>query len=170
MCTFVHRYLGFVTKTKVTKKGRIPSEEADLNFRDVKKFYRTQIEYFKDKNTILVYFSDHGEEVYDYRNQCARDHGKLTADKLKYQYDIPFWVWCSDAFNDCYPNKVEDIKAATKRPMIIDNVCHMLFNAGGIECRHYREKLDVISDKYQNRKRAINRKYFYEDIRYPRKP
>lgn len=128
------------------------------------------IEYFKDKNTILVYFSDHGEEVYDYRNQCARDHGKLTADKLKYQYDIPFWVWCSDAFNDCYPNKVEDIKAATKRPMIIDNVCHMLFNAGGIECRHYREELDVISDKYQNRKRAINRKYFYEDIRYPRKP
>ncbi|MBQ5694876.1 MAG: hypothetical protein IIV71_06400, partial [Bacteroidaceae bacterium] len=38
MCTFVHRYLGFVVKTKVTKKGRIPSEETDLNFRDVKKF------------------------------------------------------------------------------------------------------------------------------------
>lgn len=47
MCTFVHRYLGFVVKTKVTKKGRIPSEEADLNFRDAKKFYRTPMKFYQ---------------------------------------------------------------------------------------------------------------------------
>ena len=65
---------------------------------------------FRNSNTILIYFSDHGEEVYDYRKVCGRDHGDLTADKLKYQYDIPFMIWCSDIYKKNNPEVVANIK------------------------------------------------------------
>ena len=34
---------------------------------------------FRNSNTILIYFSDHGEEVNDYRKQYGRDNGTLCA-------------------------------------------------------------------------------------------
>ena len=47
LCSSLFR---FCDKNKSNEKGRIPSEEADLNFRDAKKFYRTPI----IKNTYLL--------------------------------------------------------------------------------------------------------------------
>ena len=43
LCSSLFR---FCDKNKSNEKGRIPSEEADLNFRDAKKFYRTPIKKF----------------------------------------------------------------------------------------------------------------------------
>ena len=50
LCSSLFR---FCDKNKSNEKGRIPSEEADLNFRDAKKFYRTPIiiNYFEDRLT-----------------------------------------------------------------------------------------------------------------------
>lgn len=124
------------------------------------------IDEFRNSNSILVYLSDHGEEVYDYRHQCARDHGPLTPLKLKYQYEIPFMVWCSDIYKEKNPEKVKAIKNAVNRPFISDNLCNMLFNIGGIVTPYYRDSLDLISPNYKCKTRILNNKYVYEDIRY----
>ena len=47
---------------------------------------------FREKQTVLIYLSDHGEEVYDYRPRSGRDDFQLGADirqSLRYQYSIP---------------------------------------------------------------------------------
>lgn len=124
------------------------------------------IEAFRNSNTILIYLSDHGEEVFDYSNKRDRDYGPLTTNKLKYQYEIPFMVWCSDIYKAKYPKKVNAIKNAVNRPFISDNLCNMLFNLGGIETPYYRDSLDLISPNYKCKKRILNHKYVYEDIRY----
>lgn len=124
------------------------------------------IETFKNTNTILIYFSDHGEEVYCYRNQCGRDDGELTANKLKFQYDVPFVIWCSDTYMTKYPATVSKIKNATKLPLLIDNICHILFSVGGIDTPYYRDTLNVIAPDYKCEKRMINQIYNYEEIRF----
>ena len=43
MCTFVHRYYGFVVKTKVTKKVETHARDSTLIRISLKKFYRTAI-------------------------------------------------------------------------------------------------------------------------------
>lgn len=122
---------------------------------------------FKDSNTILVYFSDHGEEAYDFREHSGRDHGELTPMVLKYQYDVPFVVWCSETYKKNNSDVVESISKAVNRPFMLDNVCNMLFNLGGISTSYYRENLDLISPNYYCRERYLLRgKYVYEDIRY----
>lgn len=124
------------------------------------------IEEFRNSNSIIIYLSDHGDEVYDYRKQKGRDQGPLTPLKLKYQYEIPFMVWCSDIYKAKYPEKVNAIKNAVDRPFISDNICNMLFNIAGIETPYYRDSLDLISPNYKCKKRILNNKYVYEDIRY----
>lgn len=121
---------------------------------------------FKDSNTILLYFSDHGEEAYDFRKHCGRDHGKLSSMVLKYQYDIPFVIWCSETYKKNNPEIVERIRQAVNRPFVLDNVCNMLFNIGGIKTSYYRENLDLISPNYECKERIIKGEYVYEKIRY----
>ena len=123
---------------------------------------------FKNSNTILLYFSDHGEEVYDYRARCGRDHTDLNNQLLKYQYDIPFVIWCSDIYKEKNPEIVNAIRESTKRPFIIDNICNILFNVGAINSAYYRDSLDVISPNYKCAKRKIKKNgktFIYEDIR-----
>ena len=124
------------------------------------------IDMFRESNTIIVYLSDHGDEVYDYRNQCGRDHSEMTPNRMKYQFDIPFMIWCSDIYMKSYPEKVERIKAALDKPFISDNLCNLLFNVAGIRTSYYREKYDIMSPKYRCGKRTIDHDYIYEDIRY----
>lgn len=124
------------------------------------------ISMFEDENTLLLYFSDHGDEVYDYRDRAGRQYGVLTSDLLKYQYDVPFMIWCSDTFQDKYPETVHKIKNAVKRPFMTDNVCNLLFGVAGVQTPYYRDTLDLLSPMYKCNERIINQKYRYEDIRY----
>ena len=123
---------------------------------------------FKNSNTILFYFSDHGEEVYDYRAKCGRDHAGLNDQLLKYQYDIPFVIWCSDIYKEKNPEIVDAIRKSVKHPFIIDNICNTLFNVGAINSAYYRDSLDIISPNYKCAKRKIKKNgktFVYEDVR-----
>ena len=120
------------------------------------------IKLFYNSNTVLVYLSDHGEEVYDYRDQCSRDYGEMTKNKLKYQFTIPFMVWCSDQFKTKYPNVISSLQEGLSRPLMIDNVCHTLFNLAGIKTEYYKSTLDILSPDYISPRRMIEGKYDYE--------
>lgn len=122
-------------------------------------------ETFKNKNTILIYFSDHGEEAYDYRKQCGRDHGEITSMMLKYQYEVPFIIWCSDIYKKKNPNTIERIEQAVNHPFSIDNICNMLFNIGGITTSYYRDYLDILNPAYKCEYRLIKGEYIYEQLR-----
>ncbi|MBO7281005.1 MAG: hypothetical protein J6V00_07570 [Bacteroidaceae bacterium] len=75
----------------------------------------------------------------------------MTAEKLKYQYEVPFMVWCSDDYILKNPTTVEAIKGAVERPFLTDNLCNMLFNLGSINTIYYRDSLDLISPNYKSK-------------------
>lgn len=120
---------------------------------------------FADDNSVLVYFSDHGEEVFDYRNRMGREYATLNRNIMKYQYDVPFMVWCSDVFKAKNPETVKAIEHAVDRPFVIDNVCNMLFGIAEIETPFYRDSLNLISPDYKCSERFING-VSYEKIRF----
>lgn len=122
------------------------------------------IDKFRNSNTVLVYFSDHGDEVYDYRNSKGRIDDNMSKGQVKYQFEIPFMIWCSDKFMEKYPEKVNLIRKSVNRPFMTDNVCHMMFNLGGIRTRYYHADRDLISPAFKPRKRIINNNYNYDEI------
>ena len=121
-----------------------------------------------DKKVVAVYFSDHGEEIFDFRKHYGRTQEKQkTANLLKYQYEIPFMIWCSNQYAIEYPNVVDQIKLSINRPFMNDNVCQILFGLVGMKTFYYHPNRDLISPQYKaydhrNVQGVVN----YEKIRW----
>ena len=111
---------------------------------------------FRDKNAVLIYVSDHGEEVYDYRDHLGRTYGKIDKLQLTYQYDIPFVIWCSDKFKQKYHDVVTAINESTNKPFMSDNICQLFFHLGRIQTNFYHEDRDLLSPMYKCEKRLIS--------------
>lgn len=117
------------------------------------------IDLYSNENSVIVYFSDHGEEAYDYRDNYGRDAwgmGKNPAQVIRWQYMVPFVVWCSDKYMTHNPDVVERLKNATSRPGMLDNVCHILFSLSGLKNPYYNDSRDLLSPSYHCPKRIIN--------------
>lgn len=114
-------------------------------------------EKYANKNTIMIYFSDHGEEIYDYRDSKGRNAGGsgVTPNLLKYQYEVPFVIWYSNSFKKKYPKLVKEIRASKDKPFMTDNVCQILFHIVGMKIKWYKADRDLISPSYVARKRII---------------
>lgn len=117
------------------------------------------ISLYDQENTIVIYLSDHGEEVYDYRDNLGRDDWNMGSNPhqvLRWQYMVPFMVWCSDKYAATHPEKIEQLRSATDRPAMLDNVCQMLFHLSGLNTPYYHEERNVLSPDYICPKRIIN--------------
>lgn len=128
------------------------------------------INYFKDQDAVLVYLSDHGDEVYDYRDHLGRDHrSQITDSCAKYQFEIPFMIWCSDRYQQNHPEVMQAIAASVDKPFMSDNLCHVLFYLAGIRSKYYRDNRNVLSDSYVCPPRIIGGRADYDKI-MKRKP
>ena len=110
-------------------------------------------------NSILIYFPDHGEEVYDYRDFYGRQifsEDKITDNLIKYQLEIPFVVWCSDTWREKHPQEYENIKQAIDRVFTTDNICHMLFRLAGIKTKAYNSTSDLLSPDFKPQNKAYD--------------
>lgn len=116
------------------------------------------IDRYRDANTLLVYFSDHGEEVYDYRDRYGRHEPER--DKIgewaHCVFDVPFFIWCSDKYMRRHPDKVKAIKAALDRQFSTDVVPNMVINLSGLSTRYYRAEHDPLSREYRPSRRLIH--------------
>ncbi len=111
---------------------------------------------YRRKNAVVVYMSDHGEEIYDYRDQRGRQVSYApSADMLRHQNEVPFVIWCSDRYKQLHPEIVADIKAAVARPFMTDNVGQTLLRLGGVHSVYYRPERDVTSPRFTPRKRIL---------------
>ncbi len=114
-------------------------------------------ERYADKTTVMIYFSDHGEEIYDYRDSKGRNAGSsgVTPNLVKYQYEIPFVIWFSNPFMEKYPNLVKSIRESKDKPFMTDNVCQILFHIVGMKTKWYKADRDLISPHYVAKKRIV---------------
>ena len=114
------------------------------------------VDMLKDKPSVMVYLSDHGEEVYDYRPFVGRSHEhKKSGEALRYQYGIPFVVWCSDRYMSAHPQQVEALRDVLNKPATADDVAHMLFSLAGIQTPYYQSRRDVLSPDYAVGRRVL---------------
>ena len=121
---------------------------------------------YRNKNAVVVYFSDHGEEVYDYRDERGR-HVSYTPSRnmLRHQNEVPFIIWCSDRYKQLHPATIRNIKAALHRPFMTDNVGQLLFHLGAIRTGYYRPERDLISPSFRPRPRILYDHVDYDKVR-----
>ena len=117
------------------------------------------IEMVRHTNSILIYFPDHGEEVYDYRDFYGRQifsEDKIPDNLIKYQLEIPIVLWCSDTWREKHPQEYENIKQAIDRVFTTDNICHMLFRLAGIKTKAYNSTSDLLCPDFEPQTKAYD--------------
>ena len=130
------------------------------------------IDMFKHTNAIVVFVSDHGEEVYDYRNKQGRAalDERYKSQFAHNQYDIPFLVWVSDKFKANNPNLCSRLSNSLNRPYSLDRIGHFFLDIAGIETKFYSSKDDILSNQFVKKDRYLylsgqDRKLNYEKIK-----
>ena len=114
------------------------------------------IRMFSDRNAIVLYFSDHGEEVYDFRLQQGRTDLKTDVPRaLRSQLDIPFMIYVSPRYAATHPQQVERIKRSIDRPFMTDNLPQVIFDLLGVRTKYYKPASSVINDAYRPQKQRM---------------
>lgn len=110
---------------------------------------------FEKKNCLLLYISDHGEELFE----CGEYFGHGTASRnnnnLQYQIRVPLLIWMSQIFIDKHANIVEKLKNAQNIPLITDDLSHFLLGISGIQSKYYRSSRDFLNKDYNTKRRRI---------------
>jgi len=120
---------------------------------------------WRDKNTVVMYFSDHGDEAYDYRDHCGRRTvTNPTAQLLHCQNDVPFIVWCSDYFISHHHELYNQLREASSRPGMIQDANQLLLRLAGIKTPYYQPHRDISSPQYKPQQRIVYDKYDYDKI------
>jgi heptose-I-phosphate ethanolaminephosphotransferase len=106
---------------------------------------------FTNLNAIVLYASDHGEEVYDYRDYCGHDeiHGS------RYMIEIPMIVWMSESFTNSYPDTARRIKGSVNRPFMTDDMIHAILGIMKIHTSDFDERKSIFSDHYDSKRKRI---------------
>lgn len=123
----------------------------------------TLLNYYKEQDVVAIFLSDHGEEVYDWRNSCYRTNSdQMTPEIARYQYEIPFMFYVSDTFRHRHPELLSQIQQAQHRPFISTLLPFALFHLAGISHPDYKPELDLLSSHYAPKFKRIIR----DDVDY----
>ena len=126
----------------------------------------TVFEMLKNTDGIGIFLSDHGEEVYDWRDKYERTNERtITPEVARYQYEIPLMFYMTDTFKVRHPDVAEAVTTSADRPFISSDLCHLLFYLGGISIADYQEKRNILSPQYdKTRKRIIGSSTDYDEL------
>jgi heptose-I-phosphate ethanolaminephosphotransferase len=100
----------------------------------------------KNLKSALIYFSDHGEEVYDTSDFFGHFEDKPTST----MYEVPFLVYLSDTFE-----KPSDFIIDESRAYMLDDFPHSFAHLTGIESQKLKKDRSIFSTQFLQRKRII---------------
>lgn len=127
------------------------------------------IERFKGTETVVVFFSDHGEEVFGpgarhfFGRMHKTDINKRLADE---EFRTPMWIYTTPEYAAKHPDVVEAIKAAKDKRYMSDAQSHLLMGLAGIHTSCYKPEYDLLSPQYNaNRKRMLKHEVDYDTLK-----
>ena len=125
---------------------------------------------FEDKEAIIIYMPDHGEECYEgTRGFICRNHSAaIDYDLAHYEFEIPFWIFCSYKYAAKHPDIYKEIIGAKNRRFMTDALPHMLLYLAGIHTKDYHAEYNILSPQYNEmRPRILKNTTDYDKLTRP---
>lgn len=102
---------------------------------------REIIKRFEDLDSLVIYFSDHGEEVYDWRSFIGHSDSKIS----RLLVEVPFMIYVSEGFKAKHPALYKRIKKAQHQKYMHDDLMHTLLDISGVRLKGYEPKRSIFS-------------------------
>jgi heptose-I-phosphate ethanolaminephosphotransferase len=101
-----------------------------------------------NRDAIVIYVSDHGEEVHDFRDQYGRTMGPITRGIADNIYRVPLVVYTTPKFREAHAAITAQIQAAVNRKVYTADIGQMLLYLGGIATRWRDDSRNPLLDGY----------------------
>ena len=111
----------------------------------------------EDESSAVLFFSDHAEEVYDFRDVVGHYIQGVTT----YQCEIPFIFWGSEN----YLSEKQNIVILKDRPFGLVNLIHSLSDLAGLQYQDYTPEKSIFNKKFVPQKRMVEDKTYEEVVR-----
>ena len=110
-----------------------------------------------DKETVIVYVSDHGEAVYDEQNFT----GHIEENPNRHMIEVPMLIWTSEQFKKQYPEKVQHIMNSTDNPYMTDDMIHTVLDLADIKTTEYNPAKSIVNPAFD-----ASRPRIFNDLNY----
>ncbi|EPA7739532.1 phosphoethanolamine transferase CptA, partial [Shigella flexneri] len=107
-----------------------------------------------DPNGFLVYFSDHGEEVYD--TPPHKTQGRNEDNPTRHMYTIPFLLWTSEKWQATHPR---DFSQDVDRKYSLAELIHTWSDLAGLSYDGYDPTRSVVNPQFKETTRWIGNPY-----------
>jgi heptose-I-phosphate ethanolaminephosphotransferase len=101
----------------------------------------------KGGRSFVLYFSDHGEHVFDASVNQGRNHNNID----KYMLDVPLFAWFSEEYRRA--RDIRPFKGWLDRPYSLDDVIHSVIDIAGLKTRLLDPTRSLFSESYVMRAR-----------------
>ncbi|VDY65042.1 Phosphoethanolamine transferase CptA [Shimwellia blattae] len=158
---FPESYAKFSGADGVVPPGLNSQQLASYNDYDNANLYNdyvvaTLIDQYKatDPHGFLVFFSDHGEEVYDTppHNIQGRNEGAPT----RAMYTVPYFHWVSSSWQQRYP---QDYTGMTDRPYSLSQFIHTWSDMAGLSYQGWEAHNSLVNGDFRAQTRWIGDPY-----------
>lgn len=95
----------------------------------------------------LLYFSDHGDEVYDFRDMVGH-HTVATASR--YMCEVPFILWRSEAYK-----KNVSIDVNVNRPYDTEDLIYSVSQLSGLSYKDFDSTKSIFSKAFKSKERLV---------------
>ncbi|WP_175494739.1 sulfatase-like hydrolase/transferase [Salegentibacter flavus] len=109
----------------------------------------------QDAYSYVLYFSDHGEDVYQVHDGASHTETKGTYP----MYDVPFILWQSDSFRENF-----NINFEPDRPYMLDDLIFSISDLSGLKFKGFQFKRSIFNENFKERDRIIYNKKNYDSI------
>lgn len=109
------------------------------------------IDVFRNTDAVIVYLSDHGEQIYDdaehvYGRMFGSQQSKAT---LKNVYQIPLMIWCSDIYQKRHSDDFRQLSEARDREICAADIPYLLYDLAGINFNYHHQERSFIHPSFQ---------------------
>lgn len=112
---------------------------------------------FEHEDALVLYLSDHGDEVYDWRDFAGH------IQDARFNFEVPAFAYVSDTFKRNHPEILKRLKSAENQPFMTDDLIHAILDLLGIESVDFESSRSVFSPDYNAlRKRIVNENQDYD--------
>ena len=109
------------------------------------------VERVKNFDSIVIYVSDHGEDVFDDKNFS----GHAEDNPSKFMIEVPFVIYTSEKFRDNHSELEKKISAAVDKPFMSDDMIYFLLDMLKIETADFDSTLSPLNENYNSDRQRI---------------
>ncbi|GHS86712.1 hypothetical protein FACS189487_01490 [Campylobacterota bacterium] len=105
----------------------------------------------EDGQNFVLFFSDHGQEVYDTRPMHGQDAREPTRDML----DIPFMIWFSPEYEYANPAVVAQARLSRGLPFCLNDLTHTAADLARVSFAGFDPRRSLVSAEYAPQPRIM---------------